>query len=489
MTPRVINQIEGWLTLIGDVGPASSHERRHAYLTEGPAAVKWLEDLGFKWVYGRGYSDYYPDRPGGKAVGRGIEGKKYNIKRLGAWAKKLRYSIRAFPMYTNEVNKLAVSFRTFDGFFTAARVVGIEGFLPRLIGMQLVGLGNALMGRILELLLDREVSIWLSSPVRELLVEENRVVGLVVERYGVNVEVRANKGVILASGGFEKNAEMRKKYQEGPVTDEWTSGTEGNKGRPIELARDKGAALALMEDAWWGPTIMYPDTNKPQFMLQERSLPFCFIVAKDGKRFMNESESYVDAGHHQYERNKVVPAIPAWQIMDSHHRNYYPFGATPPGSFVTKRAVKSGLLIKADTIEELARKIDVDVDGLVETTKRFNEFARTGKDLDFQRGDTAYDNVYSDPGVYPNPNLGALDKPPFFASKVYPGDLGTKGGLLTDQYARVIREDGSVFEGLYASGNCSASIMGHTYPGPGSTLGPAIVFGYIAGNHIAGEES
>ena len=469
---------------IGDVGPASSPERRKAFVTEGPAMVKWLEDLGMEWVFAEGYSDYYPERPGGKPRGRGIEAKKYDIKRIGDWADRLRFSVRAMPLYTKEVNKMAVSFRTLEGFLTAARVVGLESTFPRLVGKQLVGLGNALMGRLLEMLLDRGVEPRLEAPVKELLVEGGRVVGVAIEEGGQRKTLGARRGVLLASGGFEKNASMRKQYQEEPVHADWTSGTEGNKGLPIELARDAGGALALMDDAWWGPTMLNPD-GTPQFMLQERSLPHCFIVASDGKRFMNESESYVDAGHHQYERHREVPAIPAWQIMDSRHRAYYPFGMAMPGKGGSRKLVESGMLVEANSLTELAEKIGVDPDNLVETAARFTEFARTGKDLDFGRGDSAYDRVYSDPRVKPNPNLGAVDTPPFYAAKVVPGDLGTKGGLLTDEYARVLRGDGSVFEGLYAAGNCSASVMGRTYPGPGSTLGPATTFGYVAARHMA----
>lgn len=474
---------------VGDVGPASSPERRHAYLTSGPEMVQWLETLGMRWVYGKGYSDYYPERPGGKALGRGIEGRKYNIKRLGTWADKLRFAVRAFPLYTAEVSSMAVSFRTMRGFFTAARIIGLEATLPRLLGMQLVGLGNALMGRMLEMALRRNIPIWTGSPMRDLIVERGRVVGVVVEREGRTIRVGATRGVMLASGGFEKNADMRARYQEAPVTNAWTSGTDGNTGHPIEAARNAGAALALMDDAWWGPTMLNPSTGSPQFMLQERSLPYCFIVAKDGRRFMNESESYVDAGHHQYERNRQVAAIPAWQIMDSRHRAYYPFGPAMPGRGGTKKLIESGMLVEASTLEELARKIEVDVDGLVATTRRFNEFARTGKDLDYRRGDSAYDRVYSDPRVQPNPNLGAVERGPFYAARVYPGDLGTKGGILTDEHARALRDDGSVIDGLYAAGNCSASVMGRTYPGPGSTLGPAMVFGYIAGRHMAATQA
>jgi 3-oxosteroid 1-dehydrogenase len=470
---------------VGDVGPASSDARRKAFLERGPEMVQWLEQLGFEWVFAEGYSDYYPERPGGKPNGRGIEGRKYDIKRLGAWADKLRFSVRALPLYTSEVNKLAVSFRTLKGFFTAARVVGLEATLPRLVGKQLVGLGNSLMGQLLELLLARHVEFWLDSPVTELLVENGRALGAVVKRDGRYVRIEAKHGVMIASGGFEKNAAMRKKYQAEPVNGDWTSGTEGNLGHPITMARQAGAALALMDDAWWGPTMVDPETNTPQFMLQERSLPHCFIVAADGKRFMNESESYVDAGHHQYERHQTVAAIPAWQIMDSRHRAYYPFGTAMPGQRGTRKLLASGMFVEAPTLEELAKKIGVDPQGLTDTATRFSAFAKSGKDLDFHRGDSAYDRVYSDPRVKPNPNLGAVEKPPFYAVKVFPGDLGTKGGILTDEFARALREDGSVIEGLYAAGNCSASVMGRTYPGPGSTLGPATTFGFIGGHHLA----
>jgi 3-oxosteroid 1-dehydrogenase len=470
---------------VGDVGPASSPARRAAYLTRGPEMAQWLESLGFRWVFAKGYSDYYPERSGGKPMGRAIEGRKYDVKRLGSWADKLRFTLRAIPVYSTELSKITVSFRTLKGFFTAARVVGIEATFPRLVGKHLVGLGNSLMGQLLELVLAREVELWLESPMTDLLVESGRVAGAVVKREGKEVRVGAKHGVMLASGGFERNAAMRKRYQAEPVNGDWTSGTEGNQGHPIEAARRAGAALALMDDAWWGPTVMNPETKAPHFMVPERSLPYCFIVAKDGKRFMNESEPYVDAVHHQYARHQLVEAIPAWQIMDSRHRDYYPFGFAMPGRSGTRKLLSQGMLVEGKTLEALAQKIGIDAKGLEETATRFAGFARTGKDLDFHRGDSAYDRVYSDPRVKPNPNLGAVERPPFYAVKVFPGDLGTKGGILTDEHARALREDGSVIDRLYAAGNCSASVMGRTYPGPGATLGPAATFGFIGGNHMA----
>lgn len=469
-------------TVIGDVGPASSPERREAFLAEGPAMVAFLRRLGVKFVYARGYADYYPEQPGGTATGRAIEGERYNIRRLGPWRKKVRGLI---PMaaHTYEVAKINLAFRSVSGFLTAANVVGVQTILPLLIGKQKVGLGNSLMGQLLEVALESKIPVLLDTPLVELIVEDGAVVGVVAERKGEKVRIRARRGVVLAAGGFAHNDAMRQEHHPHPITTGWTSANPGDQGTVITAGIDAGAAVALMDDAWWGPSVIMPAGN-PQFLLAERSLPHGFIVDEAGERFMNESESYVDAGHHQYERNATVKAIPAHLIIDSRHRRWYPFGMALPG-MTPKKLIESGFFTKADTLEELATKIGVDPAGLRRTADRFAEFARTGKDLDFHRGDSAYDRVYSDPRVTPNPNLGAVAKPPFYAVKIWPGDLGTKGGLLTDEHARVLREDGSVIEGLYAAGNTTASVMGRTYPGPGATIGAAMTFGYIGGRHAA----
>jgi succinate dehydrogenase/fumarate reductase flavoprotein subunit len=471
-------------TVIGDVGPASSPERRDAFLRNGPEMVSFLRGLGMKFVYARGYSDYYPEKPGGTPIGRGIEGERWNVKKLGPWATKVRGLI---PMaaHTSEVAAINLSFRSLKGFLTAANVIGVQTILPLLIGQKKVGLGNSLMGQMLHLALQRDIPVWLSSPLVELITENGAVVGVVVDKGGKRMRIGARQGVMLAAGGFAQNDEMRQKYHPHPITTQWTSANPGDIGTALQAGVEVGAALALMDDAWWGPSVINPN-GAAGFLLAERSLPHGFIVDLSGERFMNESESYVDAGHDQYARNETVGAIPAYLIIDSRHRRWYPFGMALPG-ITPKKMIESGFFTKADSLEELAGKIGVDADGLHRTAARFAEFARRGVDEDFHRGDSAYDRVYSDPRVKPNPNLGAVSKPPFYAVKIWPGDLGTKGGLLTDEHARVLREDGSVIEGLYAAGNTSASVMGHTYPGPGSTIGPAMTFGYIGGRHAAGK--
>ncbi len=466
---------------IGDVGPASSPERRDTYLREGPKMVEWLEKLGMRLHYGKGYADYYPELPGGKPIGRLVEPEPFDLKKLGDWKNKLNISI-SIPVYTLDGVKIALSMRSFSAFLHTANVIGIRTLGSMIIGKKLAGIGGALIGQLTYLALQRDIAIWLNTPMVELIHEDGEVKGVIVEKEGKRTELRG-RAVVLTAGGFPHNNEMRQKYHPHPISTDWTVAHKGNVGTAIQAGIDIGAATALMDDAWWGPCFI-DSKGTSQFMIWERSFPYSIIVDKSGKRFMNESASYVDCGHWQYERNKELPAIPAYLIFDQHHHKYYPLGVGLPGA-EPKEYFESGMLTKADTLAELAKKMDIDAKGLEETAERFNQFALNGKDEDFHRGDSAYDRVYSDPKVKPNPNLAPLTKPPFYAVRVWPGDLGTKGGLLTDEYARVLREDGSIIKGLYAAGNTSASVMGHTYPGPGSTIGPAMVFGMIAGQNAA----
>jgi succinate dehydrogenase/fumarate reductase flavoprotein subunit len=410
-----------------------------------------------------------------------VEPEPFDLKKLGSWKDKINISI-AIPVYTLDGVQIALSFRSFKAFLNTANVIGIRTMGSMLIGKKLAGIGGALIGQLTHLALQRDIPIWLDCPMVGLIHEDGAVQGVIVEKDGKRTEIRA-KAVILAAGGFARNNEMRQKYHPHPITTDWTVATQGDHGDAIRAGMEVGAATALMDDAWWGPCFT-DSKGVSQFMIWERSFPYSMIVDTAGKRFMNESASYVDCGHWQYERNKEVSAIPAFLIFDQHHHKYYPLGVGLPGA-EPKEYFESGMLTKADTLAELAVKIGVNPQGVEETVKRFNQNAAEGKDPDFHRGDSAYDRIYSDPRVKPNPNMAPLTKPPFYAVKVFPGDLGTKGGLLTDEFARVLNEKGKPIEGLYAAGNSSASVMGHTYPGPGSTIGPAMVFGMIAGRHAA----
>jgi 3-oxosteroid 1-dehydrogenase len=311
------------------------------------------------------------------------------------------------------------------------------------------------------------------------------VTGVRLLRDGHDVTVRARHGVVLASGGFEKNPEMREAYQRSPITTEWTTGAETNTGGGITAGLAAGAEVALMDDAWWGPTI--PLTGGPYFCLSERNLPGSIIVNQAGRRYANEASPYVDAVHAMYdgEAETGIGHVPSWMILDQRYRNRYLFAGLGPRQPFPGRWYKHGTLFRSDTVEGLAEQIGVDPAGLAETVARFNDMARTGLDTEFHRGDSAYDKYYGDPTNKPNPCLGPIDQAPFYAVKIVPGDLGTKGGIVTDEHGRALRPDGSVIEGLYAAGNASAAVMGHTYAGAGSTIGPAMVFGYLAAIDIA----
>jgi 3-oxosteroid 1-dehydrogenase len=244
-----------------------------------------------------------------------------------------------------------------------------------------------------------------------------------------------------------------------------------------------------MEDAWWGPTV--PLVGAPWFALSERNSPGSIIVNMSGKRFMNESMPYVEACHHMYggefgQGPGPGENIPAWLVFDQQYRDRYIFAGLQPGQRIPRKWLESGVIVQADTLEQLAEKAGLPVADLVATVERFNGFARSGVDEDYHRGESAYDRYYGDPTNKPNANLGEIRHAPFYAAKMVPGDLGTKGGIRTDVHGRALRDDGSIIEGLYAAGNVSAPVMGHTYPGPGGTIGPAMTFGYLAALHIAG---
>jgi 3-oxosteroid 1-dehydrogenase len=297
--------------------------------------------------------------------------------------------------------------------------------------------------------------------------------------------IRARRGVLIATGGFERSEPMRKQYQQEPIGTEWTTGAAGNTGDGIVAGQELGADTALMDDAWWGPSIPLP--GGPYFCLAERSLPGSVLVNGAAQRFVNECAPYVDAVHAMYAGNTTgTPHIPAWLIFDQRYRDKYVFALRPPGRPLPRRWYEAGAAFRAPDLASLAAAIGVDQGALAKTIERFNDFARTGRDEDFHRGESAYDRYYGDPRVRPNPNLAPLASPPFYAARIVPGDLGTKGGLRTDARARVLRADGSPIPGLYAAGNASASVMGHSYAGAGATIGPAMTFGYLAARDLAG---
>ncbi|MFE0023931.1 3-oxosteroid 1-dehydrogenase [Amycolatopsis sp. NPDC059021] len=475
-------------SIVGDVVPA---ERREAYLARGPEVLQFVcehSPLRFRWV--RDYSDYHPEAPGGRSGGRSVEPAALDGRVLGPELANLEPPYSApplgVPLTQADYRWLSLIARHPRGILRLFGL-GMRWLAGRVRGQRQLVMGQALAAGLRAGLQRANVGVWLDTPLLDLRTEGDKVTGVLVRRDGVESLLHARRGVILACGGFEHNEEMRTKYQRAPIGTEWTVGAKANTGDGITAGLKLGAALDLMDDAWWGPSM--PLTGGPWFALAERSRPGCLMVDARGERFVNESAPYVEAVHAMYgEGDGPGEHIPTWLVFDQRYRDRYMFTGLGPRQPLPGRWFKAGIAAKASTLAELAERIDVPAEALTSTVSRFNGFARRGVDEDFHRGRSAYDHYYGDPRNRPNPSLGPLDRAPYYAVKIVPGDLGTKGGLLTDEHARVLREDGSVIAGLYAAGNTSAAVMGRTYAGPGATIGPAMVFGYLAAERLAHED-
>ncbi|MEU2021298.1 FAD-binding protein [Streptomyces sp. NPDC016469] len=467
---------------VGDVGPSTSPERVEAFLNAVEPMTEFLLERGIPFRHCEGYSDYYDDRPGGKARSRSLETELLDMRRLGPWREKFRSSgMPAVPLYTGEVSPMSTAPYSKRGAATVARV-GARMAAARATGRELRGTGAALQGWMLLAAIRAEIPIWTGTPVVDLVVEDGEVVGVEAEREGRRTRIRARAGVLLNSGGFSHNPAMRQKYGPAPASVEWTSANDGDTGEVIEAAMRRGAAVDLMEEAWWIPSSILPD-GTPQFAVYERAKPHSMIVDATGARFVNEAASYMEVGQAMYARDREAGAVPSWFIMDSRHRSRYLFGLTP-GGVTPRKWISSGYMKKAGTLEELAAQCGIDAAGLRRTADRFNTSAAHGKDPDFHKGERAYDRYYGDYRVRPNPCVAPVSKGPFYAVALYPGDVGTAGGLLTDEHARVLREGGEPIPGLYATGNCTASVMGRTYPGAGASIAASFIFGWLATHHM-----
>ncbi|MGX5184381.1 3-oxosteroid 1-dehydrogenase [Streptomyces avermitilis] len=469
------------------VGPDVSADRQRAFLGHGPAMISFVmanSPLRFRWM--EGYSDYYPELSGGLPNGRSIEPDQLDGNILGAELAHLNPSYMAVPagmvVFSADYKWLTLSAVSAKGLAVAAECLA-RGTKAALLGQKPLTMGQSLAAGLRAGLLAAQVPVWLNTPLTDLYRENGTVTGAVVAKGGSAGLVRARHGVVVGSGGFEHNAAMRDQYQRQPIGTAWTVGAKENTGDGIQAGERAGAALDLMDDAWWGPTIPLPD--QPYFCLAERTLPGGLLVNAAGARFVNEAAPYSDVVHTMYERNPTAPDIPAWLIVDQNYRNRYLFKDVAPTLAFPGSWYDSGAAHKAWTLDALAGRIGMPAAALRATVNRFNSLALSGDDTDFRRGDSTYDHYYTDPAIVPNSCLAPLWLAPYYAFKIVPGDLGTKGGMRTDARARVLRADGSVIPGLYAAGNASAAVMGHSYAGAGSTIGPAMTFGYIAALDIA----
>ena len=478
-------------TVVGDVGPCSSAERRHAFLTAGPEMTTFLQRLGVRLVSCPGYSDYYSNLKGGHDVGRGIEPVPWNGKKLGPWRTRLQPGLAqslGMAVMTNEARSLSNYNRSLHSFAVSARVA-IRTVAAKATGRRLLTNGASLIGQLLKVALDRGIPVWTEAPLEDLVVEDGRVVGVQTVHDGRPMTIRARKGVLISAGGFAHNREMRQRYGgDQPNEGKWSMSNAGDTGEAIATAMRLGAQTALMDEAWWLPS---PRTGRfgQSTLDQARQRPHTIYVDAAGRRFCNESNSYMEVGKAMYERDKTSRAVPCWLIFDDRYRRRYAHVRSHPGYF-PKEMLESGKLMKAATLAELASVCGIDPEGLAETVDHFNEHARQGLDPVYGRGESAYNRSLGDPNRrIPNPAVGPIDEGPYYACEVLPGDIGTCGGLVTDEHARVLGQLGKPIEGLYATGNSTATVMGRHYLGPGASIANTMVFGYLAARHAAAKES
>ena len=471
-------------TVVGDVGPCSSTARRHAFLTAGPEMTTFLQQLGVRFVTCPGYSDYYSNLKGGHDVGRGIEPVPWDGRELGSWLPKLQPGLAqslGMAVMTNEARYLSNYNRSARAFATSARVV-LRTLAAKARRQVLLTNGASLIGQLLKVAVDRGIPVWTGAPLEDLIVEDGRVAGVRTVRDGVPVSVQARRGVLISAGGFAHNREMRQRYGgDQPNEGKWSMSNPGDTGEAIQTAMALGAQTALMDEAWWLPS---PRTGRfgQSTLDQARQRPRTIYVDGAGRRFVNESNSYMEVGKAMYARDKTSRAVPCWLIFDDRYRKRYAHVRSRPGYF-PKEMLESGKLQRAATLAELAELCGIDAGGLAETVDRFNEHARNGVDPDYGRGESAYNRSLGDPNRRVHPCLGPIDEPPYYACEVLPGDIGTCGGLVTDEHARVLDQHDRPIEGLYATGNSTATVMGRHYLGPGASIANTMVFGYLAARH------
>jgi len=476
--------------VVGDIGEPSSRARREMFLAAGYEMINFLMRKGVRLVRCPGWSDYYPNHKGGNEAGRAIEGIPYNAAALGNWRDKVQPSMAksygGFVLKTNELRAVQYFNRSPRAFAVATRVFA-RTRAAKLRRQELLTNGASLIGQMLKALMDLrgEPPIWTEAAMQDLIVDDGRVVGARVTHNGTSLNIEARKGVLLAAGGFSRNADMRRRYGgDQPNDGRWSIANAGDTGEVLQTAMRLGAKTDLLDEAWWLPSIFIADGGDAARALGSgRQRPGAIYVDGTGRRFCNESNSYVEVGKAMY-ANK---AVPCWMVFDEGYIHRYVSGANPfKKRSLPEELIERGAVLRGKTIADLARHMEVPADALEQTVKRFNGFAAKGLDPDFGRGQSAYNDCLGDPGYRTNAALGPLDKAPYYATKVVPADVGTCGGLVANEYAQVLDENDRVIEGLYATGNITATVMGRNYLGAGGSIAYTMVFGYVAARHAAG---
>ncbi|WP_249779760.1 FAD-dependent oxidoreductase [Bradyrhizobium sediminis] len=479
------------------IGNRADASLRASFLKAGPEAVAILE--AHSEVQLRAYArhpDYRSELEGGAVAGRALEPLPFDGRLLGEAFRLVRPPLPEFTLLggmmvdRTDIGHLLSSTKSIKSLLHSAGLVAryARDRLSRSRGTRLV-MGNALIGRLLYSLIRRDVDILTGTSLARIVRDaDGPVTGACLASNGASREIGIAGGLILAGGGFSRHAERRAAAL--GIDAEWSSVAPGANGDAQDKALEIGARISDrdLSAAFWAPASIRRRADGssavfPHFVL-DRGKPGTLVVDSNGRRFVNEAISY-----HQFALEMLAhgkPAIPAFLIADAAALRKYGLGMVRPGGWGTKAAVADGYLTTADTIEQLARRLNIDPAHLRETVDNMNGFAQTGRDPEFGRGSTVYQNHNGDAlAGGPNPNLGPIAAAPFYALRLYPSDIGTSAGLVTDDMARVLDSSNRPISRLYACGNDMQSIMGGTYPGPGITLGPAVAFAYVAASDAA----
>jgi succinate dehydrogenase/fumarate reductase flavoprotein subunit len=484
---------------------AGSHfdpARVDAFIENGPKAINFFaSNTCVQFDMPPVFPDYHAEAPGGLQGGRSMVTRPFDARELGTHVKKLAPPVPELTVFGmmlgsgKELWHFLRAFKSMESFLFVARRFGLH-FLDVLRhgrGMTLTN-GNALAGRLAKAGMDLDIPVWLSSPVKRLLVEGGSVVGAVIEHEGKRIEVRTRRGVVLACGGFPHDIERRKSlFPHAPTGHEhYTPSPALNTGDGLRLAEAIGGWVdpSIPNAAAWCPTSLVPRKDGTQGVMPhfiDRAKPGVIAVTADGRRFANEALSYHDFVQHLVRvcKERSQADFSAWLICDHKHLREYGLGAVAPFPLPFGRHLRSGYLRRASTLAELALAIGVPADTLARQVETFNLDAASGTDSQFGKGSTAYNRYQGDSKVQPNPCMAPIAQGPFYSIKIVIGEIGTFAGLATDASCRVITRDRNLVPGLYAVGNDAASVMGGNYPGAGITLGPAVTFGYVAGMALA----
>ncbi|KAK0369173.1 hypothetical protein CLIM01_13475 [Colletotrichum limetticola] len=474
------------LALSGGPGPESTAARIDAFLAGGPAMVNFFRGLGLRWRHSP-IPDYRPEIPGAlDAGGRTLDPCPFDAGTLGRWADRLRQPAHSAPVaYFHDFVTLTKPYASAIDFLTVCWMK-LQAFFRGKTMTRPTYMGSSLVAQLLDICLRKggtAIQIEVNTKFKDLLVEGGAVCGAVVESKDFGVfKVYAPYGILLAAGGFSRRKDLRREHLP-LIGTEWTlTQPEGDTGDALEAACEVGAATSLMGEAWWIPTIIDPGSGRLTTALFELCKPHCIVVDQQGSRIFSEADPYGDVGRALYYRSRGN-GNNAWLILDGNYRSRYTLGSLGP-RVEPVDGLARGYIFRADDLAGLAAQIGVEVKGLLGTVETWNQACDDGVDGQFGKGRSKYHLFIGDRSAK-RPNMGTLDQPPYYAIQVFPGDAGTKGGLLTDEYGRVVDTHGNAIDGLYAAGNSSASVMGATSLGAGVTLGPAMTFAHLAVLHMS----